>query len=397
MGRDYEEARRFSEEIDRMLSGEDVRAGNELDEDTRTALDFACWMTTVRPEPSPAFKARLNARMMQKINEQESEARRGWFWRLIPREAAWQAAVAMVLMLVIGGSLWGILFRPQGEVASLPPVTTAPVTLPPTVTTSPPGVPTTITASEGLMAYASNSKPVYVPGEKVRIDVVFKNQSSESLTLEDFPPAISLMNAKTGQPAYTFIGDQSDRTLAPGETAAISLDWDQRDNKGRSVPSGQYYVELETLTSQGQRLALNMVQPELFEIMPFVPDETGKVLMVDQSRSAGDVTITLKQIEISVRGLTIRAFVTPPPDYVLLPGTPALEATRNYQAAAGYSVDGEWVKEAGLSAVEYYGHGMEHMWYIPRSSLKEGRNLIFIVHNVGEWEGSWQFEVSLED
>lgn len=115
MGRDYEEARRFSEEIDRMLSGEDVRAGNELDEDTRTALDFACWMTTVRPEPSPAFKARLNARMMQKINEQESEARRGWFWRLIPREAAWQAAVAMVLMLVIGGSLWGILFRASGR------------------------------------------------------------------------------------------------------------------------------------------------------------------------------------------------------------------------------------------------------------------------------------------
>ena len=404
MGREYEEAAQFSENLDRLLAGQPYLTDDGLVEDTRTALDFARWMVSVRPAPSPAFQAGLKARLRQKMEEKESASRRGWFWRFIPQEPVWQVAVVMVLMLVVGGALWGTFFRPSGEITGVPPGMTAsaPATLPPSTsvpqTTVPPTATQTPSATpwNGLMAFASNSKPVYAPGENVRIEVAFSNHFAQPLVLEDFPPAISLMDASTGLPIYTFVGEQSDKTLAPGETAAVSLDWDQKDNKGRPVPPGKYYVELETIESYGQNIPLNMAQPAVFDILPSASGEAGRLLEVEQSQTVASITVTLKQIEVTPGGLLVTAFITPPPDYVLLPGTPALQPSQNYPAAAGYSLDGAWVKDAGFSTVGYFGTGMEHTWYIPQALPDNAGFLTFIVHSVGEWEGPWQFEVSLD-
>ena len=178
--------------------------------------------------------------------------------------------------------------------ATLPPSTSVPqTTVPPTATQTPSATPW-----NGLMAFASNSKPVYAPGENVRIEVAFSNHFAQPLVLEDFPPAISLMDASTGLPIYTFVGEQSDKTLAPGETAAVSLDWDQKDNKGRPVPPGKYYVELETIESYGQNIPLNMAQPAVFDILPSASGEAGRRLEVEQSQTVASITVTLKQIEV---------------------------------------------------------------------------------------------------
>ena len=121
MGREYEEAAQFSENLDRLLAGQPYLTDDGLVEDTRTALDFARWMVSVRPAPSPAFQAGLKARLRQKMEEKESASRRGWFWRFFLRSRSWQVAVVLGFNAGSGWSpFWGTFFRPSAKLPAFP-------------------------------------------------------------------------------------------------------------------------------------------------------------------------------------------------------------------------------------------------------------------------------------
>ncbi len=110
MGREYEEEKLFSEKIDLLLAGKGVDNGPDVAEDERTAVEFARKMTDLRVSPSPAFQSYLKAKLLENLHEQET-ASRGWFWKLVPREPLWQAVAVIAIMCVVGGILWGTLFR----------------------------------------------------------------------------------------------------------------------------------------------------------------------------------------------------------------------------------------------------------------------------------------------
>jgi hypothetical protein len=250
-GHQEDKSKAFSEELDRLLAGLPFKPGPSRDEDLSSTLQFAQKIKDVRSEPSPAFQAQLKARILQKLEaaEQKKKARSGWWRQLIPERPVWQAVAVVGVVLLAVGIIWasGVLRNQPSQIVSPPPVTT-PV----------PG--------RYVQATASTNKADYAPGEEVDIQVSLKNISSESLTLPEFPPILSLMRTATQQPVYTFAAGSASRTLAPGGTASYALAWNQLGFDGQRVASGDYSVELEDIDVQGQAIKLTLAKPVQFRI-----------------------------------------------------------------------------------------------------------------------------------
>ncbi len=177
--------------------------------------------------------------------------------------------------------------------------------------------------------------------------MTWQNVTNMNLTVEQFPPVLSLMQKSSGQPVYTFPAGRDPRVLAPGETASVSLEWTQTDHQGRHVAPGGYYLELEEMYYQGNAVPMNLTRPVDFNILP-ASTGGGRVLNFEQTQTVNGISLTLQRIEIDEAGFMVSIFSSSPPDYVLQPGTPALRPTLSYRALAGYSLD-EMVRDIGAS------------------------------------------------
>lgn len=272
-----DEERIFNENLDRLLTGGDTAIDAGREEDLRTALEFARQMADLRPAPSTQFQANLKARLLQKLNEQETwkEAKRGWWWRLIPTEPIWQAVTILAIVIIAGGVLWGTVFRPSpsNNMVSVPqPSITNNIFAPDTSAPAVAGVPATTTnsqliANQILRADASTDKSQYKADEVVDITVTWQNVTSQTITIQEFPPIASLMQSSTRQPVYTFSAGKTSKTLAPGEKAQYVLSWSQIDSQGRRVAPGSYYLELEEMYYQGHEVPMDLTSPVSFDIL----------------------------------------------------------------------------------------------------------------------------------
>ncbi len=250
MSRATEKNKAFSEDIDRVLSGQPAGGGYAGDVEYQDALRFARRMAEIRPSPDAEWRAAVKARLTR-LAEAEVEERprvgRGWFVDFM-RQPVWQAMAGVVVLVMVGVIVWASgTFRP----ASVPT---------PTV------VPTTVPAGTVLSVSAGTDKPSYSRGEEVRVDVSLKNVTSQPFKVVDFPPILSLMDDATKLPVYTFSAGQTAVTLAPGQETRFSVIWDQRDASGITVPAGRYYVELEDLDSQGNPVQLRLSRPVYFDV-----------------------------------------------------------------------------------------------------------------------------------
>jgi hypothetical protein len=281
----------FSEKLDRLLAGEEIQLEAELDSDLRTALDFAGKMKSLRSAPSPQFQANLKARLLQKLDEREARTEAGgWFSRLI-RQPVWQAVAVLVLMIVVGGGImWraglfntsgpGTTNQPpmggSGPSVAAPALTVAPTTSAPATNTAPT---TTAPATGGsaaptyyegnrylLIASASTDKFSYQPGELVNIRMEWQNVTSGNLTIDEYPPILSVMDKSTGQPIFTFKAGSNSITLAPGQKVDYVESWNQLDDNGKPVAPGTYYLELEEMYYQGKSVPMTLSEPVSFVI-----------------------------------------------------------------------------------------------------------------------------------
>jgi hypothetical protein len=245
-----------------------------------------------------------------------------------------------------------------------------------------------------LAAAGNTDKAAYISGEKVNIRMVWQNVTAQNLTVEQFPPIISLMQKSTGQPVFTFKAGQTALTLAPGEQAEYAAQWDQMDAYGRPAVPGSYYVELEELYYQGQAVPMKLSSPVEFRILPASGGE--KTLELNQVQTVNGITVTLQRLVFSDSGTLITAAITPPADYVLKASGAVLAPTKNYAAPSGYSLNRGLMQDAGLSTVEYFGSSMTHTWYIPGPLPANTTDLVFMVNAVGSWVGPWQFTVAVK-
>ena len=65
-------------------------------------------------------------------------------------------------------------------------------------------------------------------------------------------------------------------------------------------------------------------------------------------------------------------------------------------AEAEYTLDGRPTKKVGLSAIGFLENGMRHTWDMLDPVPKGSKEMTFVITKLGEWEGPWEFHVSLE-
>ena len=119
------------------------------------------------------------------------------------------------------------------------------------------------------------------------------------------------------------------------------------------------------------------------------------------------VAITLERLELTASGAAFYAFHVPPDskqfEQPVAPGTeqsPGLEPAPPWMmklhAYAEYSLDGGPAKVADWSGLGFREDRLSLSWIMLDPVPKGTKELIFILTKLGDWEGPWEFVVSLE-
>lgn len=243
MGKVSQTEQIFNKNLDAWIAHKEAGFDGIADSDLRSALDFARKMDALCAKPSPEYKARLKASLLQRIaREEATKANRRSWWSGLAQQPMMRLATAVVLVALVSTGLWaGGVFNRH----------------------------TAITTPESpLVVSASTNKTSYSAGEAVLINVSLTNETAQNLEIEQYPPILSLMDVSSKQAVYTFKAGTTSSVLAPGETAAFTLTWNQRNDRGTVVSGGSYYIELEDLYYQGHSVKLTLSHPVSFDILP---------------------------------------------------------------------------------------------------------------------------------
>jgi hypothetical protein len=229
-------------------------------------------------------------------------------------------------------------------------------------------------------------------GETVEINLSFTNKASEIHAISPFPPEIRIIELPNLQPPdkviRVFPAGEDELALQPGESASHSINWDQKDDGGKQVPSGWYSVEVTLATSRGSANRILVLPPE--GVME-------KTIEVNQSQTVNGITITLDRVELTATGMKVYAFNTPP-DYNL-PQGPDLAPPQFMilHAFVEYGFDGGVMKQTFPSGIRFLENSMMHTWdeYLDPAP-KNAKELTFRITELGDYEGPWEFEIPLE-
>jgi hypothetical protein len=417
MGKETGDEKQFSEKIDRLLAGEEVETGEDINEDYRTAINFARKLVGSRIDPSPEFKDQLKQRLLLELTKQEVEARQkekvNWFreglTRLVPQSPVWRSAAAMlVVMLVAVGVLWrtgvftpsAMLTGPGGETV-VEDEGTAPVSSPEMAAEAPRIGEGIESAAQILLEVAVVPPEMVVspPGGKTEIELLFQNISSESLTVAPFPPAIQVVHSRTGELVRSFPEGDERLELAPAEWLSYTLVWDQEDNNGEPVAPGWYSVTAGDVTLY-QVTEPTEVHQSLFLtylLIQFPQGAMERVIEPNQTLPANDLSITLERVELSAERVVFIAFFTPA-DYSLPEESQGQKPEWVVPTSAQYTVNGV-IRDAGYAEVQYLDEGIRLIWgqYQPYLDPlpSDAWDLVFIVGN--DWPMPWEFTVPLQD
>ena len=99
-----EKDRRLLENLERILAGKKSEITGPMDDDTRSALDFARKMASLGETPSEEFSSNLKAQLVHRLAEQDKKDSKGnqtfLFWE-VPRRKLWQGTIAAAIMVII--------------------------------------------------------------------------------------------------------------------------------------------------------------------------------------------------------------------------------------------------------------------------------------------------------
>lgn len=284
MGNETSQEREFAENIERLLAGEEIKLGEDVSEDYRTAINFARKLIELRHEPSLQFKEQLKERLLSELVKQEVEAarrerRRNWLWdalkSLVPQSSVWRTAIVTLLVAVVtAGVLWraGIFTQPQVFVSPEAERAVLEAERPEAdVQAAKKGVVLEETAAPAAAAEAlsqslleltvvPSEEAIVSPfGETVTVELTFKNTHSESVTITPFPPAIYITGEGAVRPVHLLPEGTKSLELPPLETETYTLIWDQRDSNGEQVNPGWYTVFVGEVTVSKETEPTNTV------------------------------------------------------------------------------------------------------------------------------------------
>ena len=241
MDREIREGREFSENVDRLLAGKEMKAGDGASEDYRQAISFSGKLVELRKEPSPQFKAELKRQLLLKLEEQEAEKEEKakislWevFRGIVPKSPVWRTATVTVMVGVLAVVvIWGTGIFSQA--------------------------PSTVTVTEGSPMFGLPAPSMLqletVPsdtvarsvGENFEVGIIFKNVSTDSITVDPYPPQIEIQQADTENIVRSLKQGTEIREIAPSEGLIYTLVWDQKDNSGQQVGTGRYTIVIRDI------------------------------------------------------------------------------------------------------------------------------------------------------
>jgi hypothetical protein len=258
-----DEGRRFSEDIEALLRGEEPLMQN-VDVDYAETVEFARSLMQLQQEPDPAFARGLKSRLVVELAKHETEARasRPWFGGLFSRPGLRLAVASTVVVLAAVGVVWraGLLspMMPQAG-DSTPGMLTAPpapgigedagpqmARVPDDANKPAAGVAETSTAATPFVVLGYVT-PTNSLGTDIHITIEFRNEGPDGYSLNPFPPAVTIRETASGRAVYTSPVGTSSCVLSPMESLQYRFVWDQRDDVGTQVEPGQYEVDVEMI------------------------------------------------------------------------------------------------------------------------------------------------------
>ncbi len=219
--------------------------------------------------------------------------------------------------------------------------------------------------------------------------VTVTNTSGQPVTLSNFPPILSVMQASSGRAVYTFPLGQTQVTLAPDQQKQFAETWSQTNTTGGAAPAGSYYIELEDLQLQGQPVKLMLTQPARFDIISADSTAGGgvlKTITVNKSQAAGGAMVTLQRVDLTSTGFRVYAFA------VRLPGYSPTDPPGKYQVSGTYYVDNGWGNDAGMCGALVKADGVYLTWQIKSGLPQDAAKLTFAFRLGG---ADWLFDVPL--
>ena len=391
----------------------ECRAGLEALSTTRASLRRAFKVMADEAYPPDQAWQKVHARL-------ETKGGRSWFWSSFTLGRV-VATSAVVVILAIALVVWQSgYFGQEGAPAPMPATAPAPRPAPaPSMAPAPAPAPAPMPAPAAAPAPMPAPAPpapvinipppppplkiisvpeeVYcLPGQRVEIEIVYVNVSSEPVTLLAFPPEINVNPPGTMKTVRSFEAGTGELKLGPAEGVRRNFEWDQRDDNGRQVTPGWYVVNVNVVYSHGEPpKTTRQGFGETAKILIRYPQGAmEKTIELNRSLTVNDITITLERIELSAEGARFYAFVVPP-GYTPSQPVPMVMVPVH----ASYSFGGI-TRDAGLAGWGTRDDGIELIWGPPDQPLdpvpRDTKELIFTITRFGDIEGPWVFRIPLE-
>ena len=253
---------------------------------------------------------------------------------------------------------------------------------------------------------ATADKDAYQPGEDITIDFSIENVSGETIQIAPFPPEVRIRRQIADREIRSFPAGTATRSLEPGEVAGVAVTWDQRDNRGQQVTDGYYDLHIGPINMGERTETHDMLENVRLLVVP-AEGVLEKTVEVNESQTVNGVAITLERLELTATGAVFYAFHVPP-DYKqfeqpVAPGTeqpqglePPPPWMMKLHAYAEYRLDGGPAKVAGWSGLGFREDGLRLSWIMLDPVPRDAQELTLIITKLGDREGPWEFEVSLE-
>ena len=294
--RDNEE-RQFSEDIERLLRGEEPME-RLSDADYAETVLFARRLVELRQEPDEEFAGRLRRNLLTEMAARDAQAGEAgsWFTRLFARPGLRLAMVSTFVVLAAVGLVWraGLLppAVPQAGDATPPSMLTTPSAPAVTATNAPemargqdgaadksavgpaPSAPTV-----GPVTVTVYVAPTNASGEDVSIALVFRNAGPDGYTLAPFPPGIVIREIATGRVVRTFSAGDYTGVISAMESLQYTVVWNQEDDSGRQVQPGRYQIDAEIVEARLEKGDLTVpagaYDSTAFDILSLTTNGTG--------------------------------------------------------------------------------------------------------------------------
>ena len=256
---------------------------------------------------------------------------------------------------------------------------------------------------EGLIRLdARADKDAYQPGE----DITIENVSGKTIQIAPFPPEVRIIRPPADGQIRAFPAGTAVKSLEPKEVASVTLTWDQRDNQEHQVGDGYYHLLIGPINMGERSETKEMSESVRLLVLP-AQGVLEKTVEVNKSQTMNGITITLERLELTSTGAAFYAFHVPPDhkqfEQPVAPGTeqpqglePPPPWMMQLHAYAEYCLDGGAAKVAGWSGLGFHEDGLRLSWVMLDPVPGGTQEMTLIITKLGNWEGPWEFVVSLE-